>query len=134
MASLLRELGYENAADPSTVNWVVSHPEIEILIAVEAQDRPIGMLSLSHRPQLRTRGRVATIDELIVTESWRRKGVGRALLAKAVERARSLALKRLDLFSHAGGGGEDVKAFCEACGFSPADSRVFRHAALDFQK
>lgn len=133
MAALLKELGYANAADPSTVNWVVSHPEIELLIAADSHDKAIGMLSLSHRPQLRMRGRIACIEELIVTEAWRRKGVGRALLEKASERARSLAVKRLEVASHPGGG-DDFEAFATACGFTRADVRVFRLATLDFQK
>ena len=48
---------------------------------------------MSHRPQLRMRGRIATIDELVVTEPWRKRGVGKALLEKAIERT-SIALHR----------------------------------------
>ena len=55
MSQLFREVGYPQAADSSTVNWVVSHPEVEVLVAADAADRAIGILTLSHRPQLRHR-------------------------------------------------------------------------------
>jgi GNAT superfamily N-acetyltransferase len=133
IARLLGDLGYPGAADPSTVNWVISHPEMIILVAADPQDRPIGMLSLSHRPQLRMKGRIATIDELVVAEPWRRRGVGRALLARAVERAKALTCRRLELATHRSRG-EFVRSFYSACGFEEANATVLRHVGLDFQK
>jgi N-acetylglutamate synthase-like GNAT family acetyltransferase len=96
IANLVRELGYP-ATDLSTVNWVISHPEMEIIIASDLVDKPIGMLSLSHRPQVRMKGRILTIDELVVTAAWRKKGVGKGLLKKAIERAKVLSVKRVQL-------------------------------------
>jgi GNAT superfamily N-acetyltransferase len=133
LASLLKELGYANAADVSIVNWVRSHPEMEVLVAADGHDRPVGVLTLSHRPQLRMKGRIATVDELVVAQAWRRKGVGRALITRAVEKARSLSCKRMELVTHRGRG-EYVRQFYEACGFAEADSLVLRHRELDFQK
>ena len=66
LATLLREMGYPHGSDAQTVHWVISHPEIEIFVAADAQDRPVGMVSLSHRPQLRLRGRIATVDERLL--------------------------------------------------------------------
>ena len=126
LSTLLRELGYTEGSDTQTVHWVTSHPEIEIYVACDPQDRPVGMLSLSHRPQLRLRGRIATVDELVVTEPWRRRGVGRALLLHAIERSRVLSVKRLELAARQDAGAEAVR-FYEACGFV-ADCMVFRHS------
>ncbi|WP_338865458.1 GNAT family N-acetyltransferase [Myxococcus stipitatus] len=126
MALLLRELGYPQGTDQQTVHWVVSHPEIEIFVAGDAQDRPVGMLSFSHRPQLRLRGRVGTIDELVVTESWRRRGVGRALIKQILERCKVLSAKQLQLVSPLATTPE-TRAFYIACGFSEVDAGVFRH-------
>lgn len=125
LAALLKELGYPEGSDTQTVHWVTSHPEIEIFVACDPQDKPMGMLSLSHRPQLRLRGRIATVDEMVVTEAWRRRGVGRALLLHAIERSRVLSVKRLALASRKEAGPEVVR-FYEACGFV-ADCMVFRH-------
>jgi N-acetylglutamate synthase-like GNAT family acetyltransferase len=122
--SLLAELGY-STADKATVDWIISHPEMEIFIAADAFDKAIGVATLSHRPQLRLGGRMATIDELVVTGPWRRKGVGRELLKRAVERAKVLSVKRLELLTHHGKA-EAAKKFYEACGFNEADALVMR--------
>jgi GNAT superfamily N-acetyltransferase len=133
IATLLRELGYPQGADISTVHWAISHPELEIFIAADGRDKPVGLLSMSHRPQLRMNGRIATIDELVVLPSWRRRGVGRALLKRAVEKAKTLTCKRLELVTHRGRG-DYVRQFYEACGFTEADSTVLRFSELDFQR
>jgi GNAT superfamily N-acetyltransferase len=125
LSALLKELGYPEGVDASTVNWVVSHPEIEIHVAVDPHDRPIGMLALSHRPQLRHRGRVATIDELIVTSGWRRRGVARALVKRALERAKALGAKRLELRTHPLTKDLGVESFAKACGFDSTLSGLF---------
>lgn len=127
LSQLLAELGYPSCADQATVHWVISHPEIEILVAGDQQDKPVGMVTFSHRPQLRAKGRVGTIEELIVTEAWRRRGVGRELLKRVVERARALSVKQLELVTHRGRA-EYAQAFYEACGFSEADAAVLRLA------
>ncbi|MBN1206574.1 MAG: GNAT family N-acetyltransferase [Myxococcaceae bacterium] len=132
LTSLLKELGFPEGSDTQTVHWVTSHPEIEIFVACDPQDRPVGMLSLSHRPQLRLRGRIATVDELVVTEAWRRRGVGRALLLHAIERARVLSVKRLELASRREASQETARFFT-ACGFVE-DCLVFRHEGLEARR
>jgi GNAT superfamily N-acetyltransferase len=132
LASLLREMGYPHGSDAQTVHWVISHPEIEIFVAADSQDRPVGMVALSHRPQLRLRGRIATVDELVVTETWRRRGVGRALMQQVIERcgARALSVKRLEVSAYAL---EDLQAFYMACGFTQVDRMVLRYGELERQ-
>jgi GNAT superfamily N-acetyltransferase len=132
LASLLREMGYPNGSDAQTVHWVISHPEIEIFVAADAQDRPVGMVALSHRPQLRLRGRIATVDELVVTESWRRRGVGRALMQQVIERcgARALSVKRLEVNAYAL---EELQGFYQSCGFTQVDRMVMRYIDLERQ-
>ena len=125
LAALLKELGYKEAADSQTLNWVISHPEVEVIVAVDSGDRAIGMATLSHRPQLRLRGRTGTIEELVVTESWRRKGVGKALLMQTVTRAKALSVRRLELATHGQKADPGTVAFCEAAGFTLEDVTVF---------
>lgn len=132
LASLLREMGYAHGTDAQTVHWVISHPEIEIFVAADAQDKPVGMVSLSHRPQLRLRGRIASVDELVVAEGWRRRGVGRALMQQVIERcgARALSVKRLEVSAYAL---EELRSFYESCGFVVVDRMVMRYAELEGQ-
>lgn len=133
LASLLGELGYPGAADTSTVHWVLSHPEMDVIVAADPLDKPVGMITLSHRPQLRMKGRIVSIDELVVSASWRRRGVGRALMKRALERAKALTARRVELHTHKGRE-EVVRAFYESCGFQEVDSLVMRLGEGDFQK
>jgi GNAT superfamily N-acetyltransferase len=123
LGALLLELGHPSAGDTGTIHWVLSHPEIEVYVAGDAQDRPMGLLSLSHRPQLRLSGRVATIDELVVTLPWRRKGVARALMQRALERAKVLSVKRVEL-QLPSLPDEGTVAFCAALQFQDAELGV----------
>jgi N-acetylglutamate synthase-like GNAT family acetyltransferase len=120
IASLLVQLGYTDGTDSATMNWVISHPEMELFVAADGQDRPVGVVTLSHRPQLRLKGRVITVDELAVAEAWRRRGVGKALLARVMERARALSAKRIEVARHPADRAVSV-AFLEACGFQACD-------------
>jgi GNAT superfamily N-acetyltransferase len=123
IVGILSELGLN--ADSNTVTWIISHPEMEMLVAADALDKVVGFVTLSHRPVLKTGGRGATIDELNVTKAWRRKGVGRELLRRAVERARVLSVKRLELQTY-GPVDPEVASFFNACGFELASSATFR--------
>lgn len=123
IVTLLAEVGA--VADPNTVTWIISHPEMELLVAADHLDKVVGFISLSHRPVLKTGGRAGTIDELNVANSWRRKGVGRELLRRVVERAKVLSVKRLEVQTY-GPVSEEVKAFFRACGFDQADVGTFR--------
>lgn len=133
IGQLITEMGYPRGTDTHTVHWMVSHPETEIYIAADQGDRPIGLVLLAHRPSLRACGRIAVIDELMVTASWRRKGVGSALMAHAIDRARTLAVKRLE-YLHAGELGEAPRAFIEACGLDATEGRIFRLGSGDFHE
>jgi N-acetylglutamate synthase-like GNAT family acetyltransferase len=130
VASLLRELGYAEGGDSTTFSWVLSHPEMEVFVATDQMDRPIGVISMSHRPQLRLGGRVASIDELSVTEAWRGKGVGKELVARAVARGKVLGVKRIELATHRGRASYQ-RGFYEKRGFVEVDSAILRLAETE---
>ena len=96
---------------------------IEVHVAADGSDRPLGLLSFSHRPQLRLSGRIATIDELVVLPAARRQGVGLALVQRALERAKVLSVKRVDL-QLPSVPTEATFRFCEAMGFRDAERGV----------
>ena len=81
------------------ISWVVQHPEMESFVAHDAAafSRLFGMITMSHRPQLRLGGRVASIDLFLVTPDQRHKGIGRDLLEQALRRADALGCKRVEM-------------------------------------
>jgi GNAT superfamily N-acetyltransferase len=83
----------------TVLSWVVQHPEMESLVAHEAASftRVIGIITMSHRPQLRLGGRVATIDLFVVGEPYRGTGVGTDLLQTILRRTEALGCKRVEL-------------------------------------
>jgi N-acetylglutamate synthase-like GNAT family acetyltransferase len=123
IVTILNEIGA--TADSATFTWIISHPEVEVLVAADALDKVIGVVTLSHRPLLKVGGRAASIDELGVARGWVRKGVGRELLRRAVERARVLGVKRLEVQTFSAVTGE-LEAFFRATGFEPTSVGVFR--------
>ena len=112
-------------ADPNTVTWIISHPEMELMVAADALDKVVGFITLSHRPVLKTGGRAGTIDELNVAKAWQRRGVGRELLRRVVERAKVLSVKRLEVETY-GAVTPELRAFFVACDFESAEVGVFR--------
>lgn len=123
IVTILNEAGAQ--ADSQTFTWIISHPEVEVLVAADSFDKVIGVVSLSHRPLLKVGGRAATIDELGVSKSWLRRGVGKELLKRAVERARVLGVKRLEVQTFQALT-DEVDAFFKATGFERANVGVFR--------
>jgi N-acetylglutamate synthase-like GNAT family acetyltransferase len=130
IAAMLRDLGYTGAADSSTLFWVLNHPEIDVFVAADNLDRAIGFISLSHRPQLRMGGRVATVDELAVAEAWRNKGVGSRLLTAAIERARALSARRVEMTTE-GGHKALRRGIFDRAGFVEVDRVPMRLKSLD---
>ena len=99
MRKLLRELGYDLAHSRNsdeTIAQVVRHPEAAVFVAAEGLE-VIGYVALSHRPQMRLGGRLASVDELVVSEPRRGAGVGSALLDAAIAHARSLYCVRIEV-------------------------------------
>lgn len=93
MAQLIEASGYEG--------WQVSPEQVEenlremaandayqVLLA-EEKGRVAGLLSLSFRHTLFHPALSALIDELVVEQGHRRQGIGRQLIAEAIERCRA---------------------------------------------
>lgn len=97
--ALLSEAGYEVAPNEraNIVAWVCSHPEMEAFLAVDAFDKALGLISLSHRPQLRLGGRGGSLDAFYVAVAARRKGIGTALLQQVLVRTQALGCRRVEI-------------------------------------
>ena len=93
------ELGYRDlarAAFEDAFAKVLAHAEMKVWLAIE-EGAIVGMISLSHRPQARLGGTLATIDELVIHSSQRGKGIGGELLEAAKEESMRLGAVRLEL-------------------------------------
>lgn len=71
------------------------HPED--VFVVEDAERVVGYIALGPATELPSNSHVLYVRGLAVLESHRRRGIGRALLAAAIEEARSRGARRLTL-------------------------------------
>ncbi len=124
---VLSESGVSVASNDqsSTLSWIVSHPETEVLVAVDPLDRPQGLVALSHRPSLHVGGRLAVVESLAVLREVRRQGIGSELLDRAMARARILGCKVVEVTAY----GEGARTFLTSRGFalSGGDVAVWRN-------
>ena len=120
--AILAELGHK--ADAATFTWTIQHPEMKVLVATDVLDKAIGVVALSHRPQLQLGGRVVTIDVLAVSQAWRRKGVGRELLAAAVKEAKIFDARRVE--ARALGSDAAASEFLARSGFGRLDDATYK--------
>jgi ribosomal protein S18 acetylase RimI-like enzyme len=123
---LVRQLGYQpdERSYDEVFAQVVRHPEAAVFVATEGT-RVVGYLALSHRPQARLGGRLATVDELVVDAQRRGDGIGSALLNTALDFARSIGCQRVQLNTRRSRESYQ-RGFYAAHGFTEVDSAVFR--------
>ena len=65
----------------------------------ERAGRVVGMVTLCVFPTLT--GTKAYLDHLVVAPEWQRRGIGRALMEYAIERAKDAGASRVDLTARA---------------------------------
>ena len=87
----------EHSLSKDSFENLISNKEI-ISILAEKDHKVVGvcivsMLNKSGMVQMKT----AYVDELVVDENFRRRGIGRALFSEAERRAKKLGAKRIDL-------------------------------------
>jgi GNAT superfamily N-acetyltransferase len=123
---LLKDLGYspDTRAADETVSQVVRHPEAAVFVAVEGLE-VVGYVTLSHRPQIRLGGRLATVDEMVVASGRRGRGTGSLLLEAALSHARSLHCRRVEVTQSRVREAFQRRFYVER-GFTEVDSAVLR--------
>lgn len=85
---------------------------------------PIGMISLSWSGNIfEAAFRVGMIDELVVDENWRGRGIGERLVDVAADFARQRGLAALELTT--AGHRDAAHRFYESRGFSRRETRVY---------
>ena len=125
LAPLLGELGYPATATQAQarVRRMFGRDDQKILIA-EKTDGALGVLALHVFPSLTYDQDIALIMTLVITEKARGLGVGRTLVERAEEVARSLGASRLMVTTH--NRRADAHAFYERLGFEFTGRRYVR--------
>lgn len=81
-----------------TLNNVIASTSTFVFIATNDNDKIIGMITLVSFPKLEGLSKT-WIEDLVVDEKYRGKGIAKALMEKAFEKARSLNAKSISLTS-----------------------------------
>ena len=101
---LLLDLGYAHPASEgerlAEVFRAILNDQRRHTWIAEVDGTVRGMMTLSTSPQLRLAGLQVTIEELVVQDGDRGRGVGTALVARAQEYAREVKAKRLELHTN----------------------------------
>jgi len=125
---LMTDLGYpdvELARFAETYHAVIEHPAMFIIVAADDNGVVIGLASITNRPQLRLMSNLVTIDEFVIADHARGRGVGRELLDAAIAMAKLLGACRLELETNRAR--ESYRrGFYVKNGFTEADSAVMR--------
>lgn len=74
----------------------LSDPLVHYLVAIYNQ-KPVGFISLHVQRILHHANRTGELQELIIDQNYRGKGIGKQLMAAVEELARSLSLEELEL-------------------------------------
>jgi GNAT superfamily N-acetyltransferase len=125
---LIEALGYPNIEQvdfKQAFAEVLNHRDSLVFIAEKADGQAIGLMTISHRPQLRLAGILVCIDELVIADSARGLGAGGALLKEAKRFAAEMGAKRLELHTNRGRVSYE-RAFYVKNGFSETNSAVMR--------
>src|SRR5215469_18109500 len=89
IAALLAQLGYPSTSDDVGRRLAYWLPDpMSLILVAEQNGQIVGCLSLHAIPYLERTGRWARIESLVVDESTRGRGAGRALIAGAEDAAR----------------------------------------------
>ena len=100
---------------------VIEAPSNHVLVA-RLRDETVGMLTVVVLPM--PTGRVARIEDVVVSEAARGQGIGRALALAAVDVARAAGAKHVELTSRPSR--EAANSLYQSLGFVARDTNVYR--------
>jgi GNAT superfamily N-acetyltransferase len=123
LAPLLDQLGYElaRAGVERMLGELVRDPAHLVLVA-EEDGRVVGYVNANFRPQLHHLAPVGTIDELVVDERFRSRGIGERLVAAVLEEGRRRGADTVEVTTHERR--ERARAFYRRCGFEATSIKL----------
>jgi GNAT superfamily N-acetyltransferase len=127
IAELMAVLGYPSSVEQieARIAAFAAFPDTVIFVA-ECASRVVGLLSFHCIPLFHADGFLGRITNLVVSQDFRRRGVGRLLVAAAEEFAWTHHCIRMELTS--GDHRPDAHAFYERCGFQIESRRFVKPA------
>lgn len=98
------------------LEMILSHPDIGKIFVCENDGEIIGMVSLLFTISTALGGKVAMLEDMVVSPQFHGKGFGKRLLAHAILEAKKLTCKRITLLTDT----DNIKAhhFYEQFGFT----------------
>ena len=116
IAQLMRGLGYNYSAAEIARRWsLAENPSLNPVFTAVRGDHYVGVIALHIAPLLFYPQPLARITTLVVNHQNRRRGIGRALVEKAVQVSRAAGCDTIELTS--GLHRTDAHAFYESLGF-----------------
>ncbi len=123
IAAVIQELGFEIGPDLLAANLgALAEQRLGPLVADAG--RVIGCVTYCIMPVLHRPTPVGRISMLVVTRSWRGRGVGRALVEAAIEQLRDRGCRLCEVTSNAAL--VDAHSFYERLGFERTSIRLAR--------
>jgi ribosomal protein S18 acetylase RimI-like enzyme len=78
---------------------IIGSPEVGLIIVARQQGRVVGMVNLLYTVSTALGGRVALLEDMVVSPNARGSGVGSMLLEQAIQSAKSEGCKRITLLT-----------------------------------
>lgn len=124
LAPLIGELGYPTTADEVAARLTTFLAQGLSPLVWDEGDALLGVLVWTVAPSLHRPAAVAGISALVVAETARGRGVGRALVAEAEARCRALGCCRMEVTSNIRR--EEAHRFYEALGYARTSFKFVR--------
>jgi GNAT superfamily N-acetyltransferase len=129
IAALAADLGYTARPEVvrSRIRAILVSPTDSLIVAVDSANTPIGCLQ-AHAYHVVESGFRVLIVGLIVSAAFRRRGVGRSLVGKAEEWARSISAEAIVVRSNVKR--VESHSFYQALGYVPTKTQVVYRKCL----
>lgn len=123
--SLLRQLVHDPASykpiDEATMREIVGDPKVSVAVAREEGVLVgMGILYRFNKP----RGKYASLEDMMVDEAHRRKGIGEAIARRLIEEARKHGVETIELSARPSR--VPANALYQKLGFEQKETNVYR--------